>query len=250
MAQGTDDMVRVDVLPGWRAADGSHMAALRLDLAPGWKTYWRSPGEAGVPPLFDWRGSRNLAGVEVIWPAPRPVPQFGYMTIGYDRDLVLPLRVRPATAGRDVTLSGQLEIGVCKDICVPVSVQVDRVLPAAGGARPDPAIVAALTERPYGADEAGVEGVDCRLSPVEGGVELTATIRMPKLGVSEYAVVEAADPKIWVSPPETTRQGGQIVTRAVLQHVDGRSFAVDRSGLRFTVLSRGRAVDIQGCSAG
>lgn len=249
VAQDTADMVRVEVLPGWRAADGSHYAGLRLDLAPGWKTYWRSPGEAGVPPLFNWHGSRNLSGVDVIWPAPKPVPQFGYMTIGYDHDVVVPLRVRPKAGGRDVRLEGQLEIGVCKDICVPVSVNVAQVLPSAAK-KPDPAIVAALTERPYGADEAGVRSVACRLSPVEGGVELTATIRMPKLGVSEYAVVEAADPQIWVSPPETTRQGENLIARAVLSHVDRRSFAVDRSGLRFTVLSRGGAVDIQGCSAG
>ncbi|QFT79462.1 hypothetical protein FIU89_02480 [Roseovarius sp. THAF27] len=248
-AQDTADMVRVEVLPGWRAADGSHYAGLRLDLAPGWKTYWRSPGEAGVPPLFNWQGSRNLSGVDVIWPAPKPVPQFGFMTIGYDHDVVVPLRIRPKAGGRDVRLEGQLEIGVCKDICVPISVNVAQVLPGAAK-KPDPAIVAALTERPYGAEEAGVRSVACRLSPVEGGVELIATIRMPKLGVSEYAVVEAGDPRLWVSAPETTRQGETLVTRAVLSHVDGRSFAVDRRSLRFTVLSRGSAVDIQGCSAG
>ncbi|MGK7654357.1 protein-disulfide reductase DsbD domain-containing protein [Roseovarius sp. B08] len=166
-AQETADMVQVDVLPGWRATDGSHYAALRLDLAPGWKTYWRSPGEAGVPPLFNWRGSRNMEGLDVIWPAPKPVPQFGYMTIGYDTDLVVPLRIRPEASGRDVRLEGQLEIGVCKDICVPVSVNVAQILPGAVS-KPDPTIVAALTERPYGADEAGVREVACRLSPVAG----------------------------------------------------------------------------------
>ncbi|MFN3207845.1 MAG: protein-disulfide reductase DsbD domain-containing protein [Roseovarius sp.] len=247
-AQNTADMVRVEVLPGWRAADGSHYAALRLDLAPGWKTYWRSPGEAGVPPQFSWRGSQNLRGVQVIWPSPKPVPQFGYMTIGYDRDVVVPLKVRTRTSG-DVELQGQLEIGVCKDICVPVSVDVAQRL-ASGVTAPDPAIVAALTERPYAASEAGVTGVACRLSPVRDGVELTATISMPRLGGKEVAVVESGDPKVWVSSPATTRQGGQIVARTVLQHVDGRSFAVDRNGLRFTVLGGGRAVDIQGCSAG
>ena len=248
-AQSVDDMVRVEVLPGWRAADGSHMAGLKLDLAPGWKTYWRSPGDAGVPPLFNWRGSRNLGGVEVIWPAPKPVPQLGYMTIGYDRDVVFPLKISPKAGARDVSLKGVLDIGVCKDICVPVSVKVAQDLPAAART-PDPAIVAAMVERPYRADEAGVKGVSCRLSPIEGGVRLTATIRMPKLGVSEYAVVEAGDPQIWVAQAETTRKGADLIAETELQHVNGRSFAVDRNALRFTVLSRGKAVDIQGCSAG
>src|SRR5690606_3324502 len=41
---------------------------LHVALAPGWKTYWRSPGEAGIPPSFDWSGSRNLAAATVLWP--------------------------------------------------------------------------------------------------------------------------------------------------------------------------------------
>ena len=81
-------------------------------------------------------------------------------------------------------------------------------------------------------------------------MRLTATIRMPKLGVSEYAVVEAGDPNIWVAQAETTRAGKDLVAETLLQHLEGRSFAVDRNALRFTILSRGKAVDIQGCSAG
>ncbi|MCB1329838.1 MAG: hypothetical protein KDK28_10515, partial [Maritimibacter sp.] len=46
---GPDLHAEVDVLPGWRQADGTHMAALRITLDEGWKTYWRAPGEAGIP---------------------------------------------------------------------------------------------------------------------------------------------------------------------------------------------------------
>ncbi|MEG4641374.1 protein-disulfide reductase DsbD domain-containing protein, partial [Paracoccus sp. APAP_BH8] len=57
------------MLTGGKAADlgataeGHRMTALHLRLEPGWKTYWRSPGDAGVPPRFDWAASRNLAEV-------------------------------------------------------------------------------------------------------------------------------------------------------------------------------------------
>ncbi|MFY8145805.1 MAG: protein-disulfide reductase DsbD domain-containing protein, partial [Rhodobacter sp.] len=67
-AMTQDDLLSAEVLPGWRTEQGTHMAALRLTLAPGWKTYWRSPGDAGIPPLFNWSGSQNLSGVRVHWP--------------------------------------------------------------------------------------------------------------------------------------------------------------------------------------
>ena len=63
-----DEVVSASVLTGWRMENGHHMAALRITLAPGWKTYWRAPGEAGIPPRFDWTGSDNLSAVTVHWP--------------------------------------------------------------------------------------------------------------------------------------------------------------------------------------
>ncbi|MCX8508161.1 MAG: protein-disulfide reductase DsbD family protein, partial [Rhodobacteraceae bacterium] len=55
-----DNLLKAEILPGWRTESGSQMAALRLTMAPGWKTYWRAPGDAGIPPRFDWTGSANL----------------------------------------------------------------------------------------------------------------------------------------------------------------------------------------------
>ena len=86
-----EDMVAVSIVNGWQMADGSHVAALKFVLADGWKTYWRAPGEAGIPPQFDWRGSRNLARAEIEWPTPKQTMTNGMRTIGYEHVLVLPL---------------------------------------------------------------------------------------------------------------------------------------------------------------
>ena len=91
-----EDMVAVSIVNGWQMADGSHVAALKFVLADGWKTYWRAPGEAGIPPQFDWRGSRNLARAEIEWPTPKQTMTNGMRTIGYEHVLVLPLRLTPA----------------------------------------------------------------------------------------------------------------------------------------------------------
>jgi len=82
------------------------------------------------------------------------------------------------------------------------------------------------------------------------GVKLTAAIRMGALGGSELAVVEASNPQLWIAPAETRRVGDTLFAETVLEHVDGRSFALQRSDLRITVLGKNKAVDVQGCRAG
>lgn len=249
VAQNLRDIVQVQVLQGWRGADGTHMAALRVTMADGWKTYWRSPGEAGIPPRFDWRGSRNLLGVEMIWPTPRITMDHGMLTIGYSNELVLPMQLLPKRAGQDVRLKGSVEIGVCREICIPAELKIAATLPSNAADR-DPRIAASLANQPYSAAEAGVARVACRVSPAQNGLGLRAEIDMPRMGGTETAIIEVSDPQIWVAKPKTSRQGGRLVAQTSLHHVEGRSFALDRSGIRVTVLSGGEAVDIQGCPAG
>jgi len=242
------DMIAISILPGWRMADGSRMVALHFELAPGWKTYWRAPGDAGIPPRFDWRGSRNLGAVEVLWPTPQQTTTNGLRTIGYAHDLILPVRITPAQAGRTVTLAADIEIGVCSDICVPVETEVRLDLPRGDG-KVDPRIAAALAARPYTAAEAGVGTVACRVAPVAGGgMNLSVEIEMAQMGAQEMVVIESGAPELWVAQPRTDRAGGRISARTQIYHVDGRGFVLDRGALRFTVLSTGDAVDIHGCT--
>ncbi|MEL7256536.1 MAG: protein-disulfide reductase DsbD domain-containing protein [Pseudomonadota bacterium] len=243
-----DDVVKAHVIPGWRGSDGRHVAALHLELGEGWKTYWRAPGDAGIPPRFNWAGSRNVSTVKVDWPMPKQIPQGRYMTIGYDSSVTLPLYIAPKAAGRAMRLTGEIELGVCREVCIPVTVSVAQDLPNTKGKR-DPAIVASLASRPYSASEAGVSDVACRISPTEDGLQLSAVITMPKQGAREVTVFEVGDPKIWVAPSKSERQGGKIVAQTTMQHVSGRSFALKRSDVRITVLGQGRAVEIQGCPA-
>ena len=74
---------------------------LQLRLSPGWHTYWRTPGDAGIPPAIDWKGSENLAGATIAWPAPRRLPPLGGLqTYGYVGGVVLPIAVRAGAPRR------------------------------------------------------------------------------------------------------------------------------------------------------
>ena len=240
-----DNVVRAEVLPGWSTGSGTRMAALHLILAPGWKTYWRAPGDAGIPAQFDWSRSGNLSGVQLHWPTPSIFIDYGVRTIGYADRLVLPMELRPARPGEAIRLSAVVELGVCERVCIPMTLSFSAELDGDGGM--DPLIRAALSDRPMPAEQAGVEDVSCELAPISDGMRLDAAIRMPRTGGQEVALVEAADPSIWVSEPEVARRGETLHIRADLVPAPGDPLVIERGALRFTVIGTRRAVDIVGC---
>ena len=89
----------IRLIAGSHSGDVVH-AGVEIRLKPGWHTYWRYPGDAGVPPRFDFQGSQNLKSVDVLWPAPQRMTEAGMTAIGYDRDVILPLRHRAAGSGQ------------------------------------------------------------------------------------------------------------------------------------------------------
>lgn len=103
-------------------------AGVQIDLAEGWKTYWRMPGEAGIAPEFDWSQSRNVAEVELRWPAPGRYQDASGETIGYAHRVVFPVSVRPEDPAQPVELALQLSYAVCKDICIPARTELTQVL--------------------------------------------------------------------------------------------------------------------------
>lgn len=249
MAQNFDDVLDARLITGWRQADGTHMAAIQLDLAPGWHTYWRAPGDAGIPTLFDTRASQNLKRSTVIWPRPDVFMQNGYRSIGYEGRVVLPLRVQPKQLGETITFTAQIDLGVCKDICIPQTLSVSAVLPASGGAR-DPRIAAALADQPYSAKDAGAGNATCALEPSQDGMILSAQLSLPKLKGTEAVVIETGNQLHWVSTPETHRSGATLSAKADVQHVEGAPLIIKRDRVTITVIGQGEAVEIQGCSRG
>ena len=242
-----DDVAKFDVLPGWKTESGTYMTALRIQLAPGWKTYWRAPGQAGIPPRFDWEGSENLSDVQFHWPAPKIYVVNGVRTIGFKNELVLPIEITPKQRGQDISVRARIELGVCEDICMPVNVSVAAELQGAGG--PDARISAAIAAQPAAARDAGLRTIDCAVEPISDGLRLTATIDIPSLGGDEIAVFELPDQSIWVAEAEASRQGRTLTAVTELVPPANQPFPLDRDQVRITVLGGdGGAVDISGCN--
>ena len=95
---------------------------LEFRLAPGWKIYWRTPGEAGLPPTIDLQMANGAPlQSQIEWPVPKRFNAFGFDNFGYADAVILPVAVRGYDRGAALQIRGQVEALVCSDICVPLA---------------------------------------------------------------------------------------------------------------------------------
>lgn len=127
--KGTHSAARLIAASAVREQSGIVLrAGVEITLQPGWKTYWRYPGDSGVPPRFDFTHSENVAGVIVQWPAPHRFADGGGNSIGYADEVIFPLRVTAVDERKPVMLRVGLDYGVCEKLCVPVDAKLELSL--------------------------------------------------------------------------------------------------------------------------
>lgn len=240
--------VQASLIPGAEDGEGLRIAGLALDIAPGWKTYWRAPGEAGVPPVFDWSASRNLAGIDVMWPRPEVFESFGMQTVGYSGSVVLPLSVRAVDPAAPVELVGRLMLGVCKDLCVFEEAEITGSF-APGATEGADRVADALATVPVPGAHAGLTDVSCTLSG--GGAErrLSADFRFDRPVGAAHVLVEAPD-GAWFHGVESRGTGENSVAVEALLTLPGEGAWIARDAIRMTVLADGFAADVRGCTPG
>ncbi|MEQ9814153.1 MAG: protein-disulfide reductase DsbD family protein [Azospirillaceae bacterium] len=109
LVSAVDDVGNLETVP----------AGLHVVLPDGWKTYWRSPGDAGLPPSLDFAGSQNVADTELLYPVPHRFSLFGLDTYGYESEVVFPIDIAVAEPGAPLRATAETNLLVCSDICVP-----------------------------------------------------------------------------------------------------------------------------------
>jgi DsbC/DsbD-like thiol-disulfide interchange protein len=130
-------------------AGGGDLAGFEIALSPGAITYWRDPGDAGLPPTLDFSGSDNVASVEPEFPAPKRIKEAdGGEAFGYDGSVVFPLRVKPRDPTKPATLKLNADFAVCEKVCLPAKAHLELKLPSAPGSPLSGAIEAALATVP------------------------------------------------------------------------------------------------------
>lgn len=142
--KGTVSAVRL--LSAGPPQNGAYHAGVEISLDPHTVTYWRQPGEAGSPPVFDFSQSANVAAVETAYPAPKHIDEAGTVVAGYDRTVIFPLKVTPRDPKAPVTLALKLDYAACGKICLPAKAETSLALPQSG-ASPFAAAIAAAEKR-------------------------------------------------------------------------------------------------------
>ncbi len=216
------DQVRARIL----SAEGK--AAVEVDLPEGWHSYWRMPGDAGLSPVFEWGKSENLKEVEVYWPYPKRFDEMGVTTFGYEGRVLFPLKVIKETDGTPVKLMLNLDIMVCKDICIPQKLEVVHEVDAA--AAPQGAIIAAAARRVPKAG--GLFEID---NVVTGPEALVVTATSPK-DFKELEIFAYAGDIAFTAKPEITKQDARRVMIKIPKPASADDLQKFLTGKKLTVV--------------
>jgi len=236
-------MLKSEVVPHLRAG-------LEIHLEPGWKTYWRYPGDSGVPPTLDFTDSENVTAVTVLWPAPqRFADGAGGNSIGYHGDIILPLRITAKDAAKPSSLRVRLSYVVCGKLCVPAEADLNVVLSGAASGQ-ESALVAAEARVPRHVPLGSGSGLAIRSVHRERGdgpdrvvVEVAAPRDAP---VDLFVEGPAATWALPVPEPIDATSSGAPGVRRFAFELDGLppGASVEGATLTFTAVSRDEAIEV------
>jgi DsbC/DsbD-like thiol-disulfide interchange protein len=170
------------------------IAGVQIRLDPGWKTYWRMPGDSGVPPSFDWSGSKNLKSAEVHYPAPHRFTDASGTAIGYEDEVVFPVIVTPERAGEPVELKLSIDYGLCKTLCIPNQADLSIELPAHRVEKGDDPLLTRFVDLVPKPAETGK-------LPALGGIEAKLDSAKPELFIDANFADGATGTDVFVEAP-------------------------------------------------
>ncbi len=216
--------------------------AIEIRLAPGWKTYWRYPGDSGIPPRFDFSGSRNVDRVTLQWPAPQRLTDEGGTSIGYKHDVVFPLDVVPQDATKPVVLALKIDYAVCEKLCVPADGSAELPLSGKPSEHDDKLTRSAmLVPKPAAV---GADGpIEVRAAKREGSRILVDVVAPPATPVELFA--EGPTPE-WALPVPSPVAGAPAGQQRFSFALDGLppDTKPDGATLKLTAVAGDQAIEV------
>ena len=215
------------LLAGGVLDGGKLYAGIEVKLDKGWKTYWRTPGDSGIPPFFDWAGSQNVADVQVRFPAPKRFRDDFGLNIGYKSDVVFPLEITPEDKTKPVSLKLKAQYGVCSNICIPAEAELALNIPhnSSGGYLPQ--IQSALDRVPTNSLEGvKIEGASAKASGKK--VELEVLVKTDD--DAQIDVFVEGPKQFYFDTPKPQASSNTYTLR-----VDGAKSPSDLKGAKLTV---------------
>jgi DsbC/DsbD-like thiol-disulfide interchange protein len=232
----------VRLLAGSRSG-GVLLGGIAFQLQPGWKTYWRTPGDSGVPPRFDFSKSDNVEAVTVLWPAPMKFDDgAGGHSLGYKQQVVLPLRIVAKSTDKPVTLRAEIHYAVCEKLCIPVEASSELTF-ASVASTEDGALSAALDTVPKPANVGDPTPLTIRDVTRDGKSNVLVDVIAPE--AKEVSLFVEGPTPDWALPiPKLVEHGPPGVKRFAFE-LDGLPPGAkpDGAALKFTLVGGDRAYE-------
>jgi DsbC/DsbD-like thiol-disulfide interchange protein len=220
------------------------LGGIAFQLQPGWKTYWRTPGDSGVPPRFDFSKSENIEAVTVLWPAPKKFDDgAGGSSLGYHDQVVLPLRIVAKSTDKPVTLRAAVNYAVCDKLCVPVEADVELAFTSVASTE-DSALFAALDTVPKPANVGDPNPLTIRDVKREGKSAVLVDVVTPPDASNIHLFVEGPTPD-WALPVPKLLEHGPAGVKRFTFELDGLPPGANPEGaaLKLTLVSGDRSYE-------
>lgn len=223
------------VTTGVPDAEGTLTGMIDIVLKPGWKTYWRDPGDAGVPPTLDVSRSQNVSGAELAFPPPSRHDEGDFTWAGYGAPVAFPVTFRITDPAQPVVLDADLFLGICQTICIPVKAEF-RLDPTDGADSTEDAdaVTSAIAALPAPASAAFGASVSGR-----SGTMLTIAATVPG-DPSAADIFLAGDGALIFGTPQRSVKDGRLEFTV---EVEGLDEAPADTAIAYTLAAGGAAVD-------
>jgi DsbC/DsbD-like thiol-disulfide interchange protein len=219
------------------------LGGIAVQLDPGWKTYWRTSGDSGVPPRFDFSKSDNVEAVTVLWPAPTKFDDgAGGTSLGYHDQVVLPLRIVAKNTDKPATLRADISYAVCEKICIPIEANAELAF-ASVASTEDSVLFAALDTVPKPASVGDPNPLTIRDVKREGKSTVLVDVVAPDAKAVNL-FVEGPTPNWGLPVPKLLEHGPPGVKRFAVE-LDGVPPGIDPEGaaLKLTLVSGERSYE-------
>lgn len=234
---------RIRLIAGSNAEGATMRAGVEISLNDGWHTYWRYPGDSGVPPKFDFTGSDNVRDVQVSWPAPLAFNDETGTSIGYKGGVIFPLRITPRDQSKPVTLRLKLDYAVCEKLCVPEDAKTSLAISRSASAF-DPALRASEARVPK---EMSAAEVGLTAKRVTTGTKPLVFVDVAAPGNTPMEIFAEGPTPQWSLPIPKPAQGAPKDRRHFGFELDGLPPGADPKGkysLTYTIVSGDRAIEV------
>ena len=233
----------------WRTENGNYQYGLFIDLDDNWKTYWKHPGNSGFKPEFQILKSKNLAKLEVLWPAPKIFYENETEVYAFKSKLILPILIYPQEINNPTAFELKINLGFCKEICVPKTFHLKSENAPNASNFQISEIRESIKKVPVNLATT-TKYVSCTV--IQDGKKL---ILVSKLNAQFFtkgntitdAIFYYGDGSIWFSDKIQHLDEKTQLFSATLNHVNNQNILLDRSKIELTLLTQNGGFILNGC---